>query len=67
MKVEWGGLKMTLLFLGLVLKGLAVSPPLDVPEGALVRDVAGIVWPAVDGSFFYLLKPPSKEKKEDEK
>lgn len=64
-RVEWGGVKMVLLFLALVCEQLASHEPLTIQYGLQLKEGAEIVWPAAAGSFVYLLRPPSKEKQED--
>jgi hypothetical protein len=63
MKVEWAGWKAGLLFVGLILKGLALQEPLPFEWGVQAKAVAGITWPAFDGSFLWLLKPPTQKEK----
>lgn len=60
MRIEWGWIKAMLLFLGLLCKGLAISDPLPFSWGIAGKAVAGIIWPAFDGAFFWLLKPPTQ-------
>lgn len=61
-RVEWPLQKASLLFLGLCAKGIAFAPePLPFYWGDQARAVCGILWLAFDGSFVYLLKPPSQK------
>jgi len=64
-KVEWAMPKAFLLFGGLIFKGLAFSEqPLPFSWGPGLKAISMIVWPAFDGSLFWLLKPPVQEKSE---
>lgn len=66
MKVEWGWVKAILVFGGLVCKGLALQEPLSFEWGVMVHEVAGVIWPAFDGAFMWLLRPPSQEGEKNE-
>lgn len=59
--VQWAWVKAVLLFCGLLCKGLAISEPLPFGWGAAAQAVAGIIWPAFDGAFFWLLVPPTEK------
>lgn len=64
MSVEWPLQKAGLLFVGLLLKGVATAEPLPFAWGATAKAVAGIVWPAFDGAFLWLLRPPTQQAEE---
>lgn len=65
MKVEWGLLKGVLLFLGLLTKSLATLDPLPFPWGDQVKAISAVIWPAFDGAFMWLLKPPKQKEETD--
>lgn len=57
--IEWAWLKACLLFIGLIGKSLAFGEPLPFWWGHAAQAVAGIVWPAFDGAFLWLLRGPT--------
>lgn len=65
MVVQWGRAKATLLFFGLVFKGLSMKP-LPIQNGELLQAIAQVVWPAFDGSFLWLLTPPTPKEDQNE-
>lgn len=65
-KIQWAWPKATLLFLGLICKGLASGEPLPFWWGVPAKAIAGILWPAIDGAFFWLLTPPKQTTTEPE-
>lgn len=60
MRIEWAKIKAVLLFFGLLVKGLAFAEPLPFEFGPAIKAGASILWVAIDGAFFWLLKPPSE-------
>jgi hypothetical protein len=64
--IQWAWPKAVLLFLGLICKGLATSEPLPFWWGTATKAIAGILWPAIDGAFFWLLTPPKQSSEPEE-
>jgi hypothetical protein len=62
-KPEWGWQKATLLFCGLVCKGIAFSTAPEIPSW--LKAWANVLWLAFDGSFVYLLQPPKQNQGDD--
>jgi hypothetical protein len=62
LRVDWAWPKAVLLFVGLLLKGLAMGDPLAIEYGPLIKQISSVVWMAFDGAFLWLLAPPKSNR-----